>query len=469
MAEPIIIAYGRGLLKEFPGIPEGVVDVIPVDLVAAAICAVAAEGPQPEPHVVQVASGGINSLRYGQLVDIAHEWFGQHPLYDDRDQPISPQRWSYPGRGRVQAHLQRVVKGLSLAEATIHRLPVRGKPALLGAELESRRDEVERALGYVTLYGAYVECEAIYGVDRLMELHDRLSEADRRDFALDPRIVDWPTYVRDVHLPTVIAQGRVKTAPSGRSGPDRHERLRGQVLDPRRALAAFDLENTLIASNVVASWGWLATRRLPREDRLRLVVRTLAEAPTLLALDRRDRSDFLRYFYRRYEGAPVDQLLEDSQEMFSDLVLAHSFPAAMRRVRAHRAAGHRTLLITGALDIVVEPLRPLFDDIVCARLGVRDGLLTGELTDVPPTGETRAAALARYAEANGLDLSEAVAYADSTSDLPMLEAVGFPVAVNPEPKLASLARRRGWLVELWDTAPGGPRKLLPIGPERTRP
>ena len=59
--------------------------------------------------------------------------------------------------------------------------------------------------------------------------------------------------------------------------------------------------------------------------------------------------------------------------MFSDLILTKSFPAAIRRVREHRALGHRTVLITGALDFVVEPLRPLFDDIVCAELGVDDG------------------------------------------------------------------------------------------------
>ena len=61
-------------------------------------------------------------------------------------------------------------------------------------------------------------------------------------------------------------------------------------------------------------------------------------------------------------------------------------------------------------------------------------------------------------------LEEAVAYADSASDLPMLEAVGYPVAVNPETKLAAIARKRGWHVEQWAKAPGGPRPLLPIGP-----
>ena len=68
-----------------------------------------------------------------------------------------------------------------------------------------------------------------------------------------------------------------------------------------------------------------------------------------------------------------------------------------------------------------------------------------------------------FAETNGLDLREAVAYADSTSDLPMLEAVGFPVAVNPETRLATLARKRGWLVEHWSKSAGAPRVLVPIG------
>ncbi|MDQ6798230.1 MAG: HAD-IB family hydrolase, partial [Actinomycetota bacterium] len=54
--------------------------------------------------------------------------------------------------------------------------------------------------------------------------------------------------------------------------------------------------------------------------------------------------------------------------------------------------------------------------------------------------------------------------ADSTSDLPMLEAVGHPVAVNAEPKLAAIARKRGWHVEQWTKAAGVPRPLLPLSP-----
>jgi HAD superfamily hydrolase (TIGR01490 family) len=266
-----------------------------------------------------------------------------------------------------------------------------------------------------------------------------------------------------VHLPSVVLHARVRTTPGGRNVESRDTRLRRQVLAPERHLAACDLENTLIASNVVASYSWLATRRLPNEDRWRFVARTLAEAPSLLALDRRDRSDFLRHFYRRFDRAPIDQLTADAEEMFSQLLLAKSFPAGIRRVREHRAAGHRTLLITGALDVAIGPLRPLFDDVVCASLDRRpDGTFRGELLDVPPTGESRAQVMMDYAAEHGFDLAESVAYADSASDLPMLEAVGFPVAVNPETRLAALSRKRGWLVENWPKASGAPPVRLPL-------
>jgi HAD superfamily hydrolase (TIGR01490 family) len=464
MAEPVIISFARGLLKEFPGVPEGTVDVIPVDLVVAAIIAVAAVGPDVAAPITQVASGSANPLKYRVMVDNTTAWFREHPLYDSEGQPIVVPDWSFPGRGRVQGQLNRAKTVLTRTEKVLQALPLRGQQAEWSARLEEKRIEVERALEYVELYGLYAECEAIYGVDHLLALADSLPPEDRATFNFDPRVIDWPRYIAETHLPSVIEHARVKTTP-GKSRTDRAERLRRNVLSPDRHLAAFDLENTLIASNVVESYSWLATRRLDRAERVRYAVRTTAELPSLLALDRKDRGDFLRFFYRRYEDAPAAQLDVDAVELLSQLIVTKSFPAAIRRVRHHRALGHKTILITGALDFVVKPLAPLFDEIIAAKMGVKaDGTYTGELTDVPPTGETRAQILADYCDAEGLRLEDSVAYADSTSDLPMLEAVGFPVAVNPETRLAAIARKRGWLVEQWSKAPGGPRPILPIGP-----
>jgi HAD superfamily hydrolase (TIGR01490 family) len=465
MAEPIIISYARGLLREFPGVPEGIIDVIPVDLVVAAILGVAAHGPAPDgPSVYHVASGVRNPFPYGHLVELCEDWFSRNPLYDERGQPISVPEWSFPGRGRVQRQLRRADQAMTVAERLLTALPVRGKQAELAARIEDRHALAKRALGYVELYGAYTETDARYRVDRLLELWDTFDDEDHRTFCFDPGVIDWDHYVHDVHLPSVVEHARVRTT-AGRSVVEkRPERARRAILSADRHLAVFDLEHTLMASNVVDTYAWLASRHLPVARRAKFVADLLRQAPSLLALDRRDRGDFLRSFYRRFEGAPAAQLRHDSWELFHTQLLTRSFPEGFARVRAHRALGHRTLLITGALDFIIAPVRPLFDDIVCAQMEESDGLLTGHLTNLPPIGEARALVLSDYAAAHDLSLEESVAYADSASDLAMLEAVGFPVAVNPEARLAAIARRRGWHVEHWAKAKGGSHRPLPLGP-----
>ncbi len=471
MAEPIIVSYARGLLKEFPGVPEGVIDVIPVDLVVAAILAVAAHGPDPAGTTVyQVASGVANPFRYGHLVELTQDYFTRNPLYDDRGQPISVPQWSFPGRGRVQRQLQRATSAMDAVEKVLTALPLRGKQATFSASLEDRHAVAKRALGYVELYGAYSETEARYRVDRLLELWSSLTDDDRATFCFDPGVIDWDHYVHEVHLPSVIEHARVRTSPGRSVVASRPERARRAILSPDRHLAVFDLEHTLMASNVVDTYAWLASRHLSPARRARFVAELLRDAPALLALDRRDRGDFLRSFYLRYENAPVAQLEADAWELFHRQLLPRSFPAGLARVRRHRQLGHRTLLITGALDLVVAPLLPLFDDIESAHLERKGDRFTGRMEQLPPIGEARALVLADYADAHGLDLAESVAYADSASDLAMLEAVGFPVAVNPESRLAGIARRRGWHVEHWAKAGGGAHHLLPIGPlDRSQP
>ena len=218
----------------------------------------------------------------------------------------------------------------------------------------------------------------------------------------------------------------------------------------------FDLEHTLIASNVVDSYAWLASRHMEPERRVGFVADMLAAAPRWLNLDRRDRGDFLRYFYRRYEGASVAEVEQDAWDLFHEFLLPRTFPAGIARVRHHRRLGHRTLLITGALDVVVAPAAPALrrrgvraDDRARRRLhrSSRRALPDRRGPGASCSTATRATTASRS--------SESVAYADSSSDLAMLEAVGYPVAVNPDARLAAIARRRGWLVEQWTPGLGG--------------
>ena len=99
VAEPLIMAFGRGLLDDFPATIDSLMDIVPVDLVVGAVLAVAGR-PQgwDEVEVFQVASGARNPLRMGELHDIVREYFVAHPLLDRRGQEIALPTWSFPRR-----------------------------------------------------------------------------------------------------------------------------------------------------------------------------------------------------------------------------------------------------------------------------------------------------------------------------------------------------------------------------------
>ena len=472
MAEPVIISYARGLLKEFPGVPEGTIDVIPVDLVVAAIIDAAAG---PDPRRARHHPGGVGlgqpaavppPRRHG--ADVLHRApdLRRRGPADHRARVVLPRPRPRAAPARA-GQVGRSTKG----EKVLQALPLRGKQAAWAATLEEKKEEVERALAYVELYGAYAECEAIYGVDRLLARWDRLDPEDQATFCFDPRVVDWSHYAPNVHLPSVVDHARVRTTPGGRVGEKREDRLRRQVLAPERHLAAFDLENTLIASNVVASYSWLATRRLPREDRLRFVLQTLREAP---APARRRPQATAATSCATSTAATKAPTSPSSRPTPSRCSATSSSPSPSRPPSAGCAS-----TAASATAPCSSPARSTSPSSRCARCSTTssarrsprrpDGTYRGELTDVPPTGEARAQALLDYAAEHGFDLAESVAYADSTSDLPMLEAVGFPVAVNPETRLAALARKRGWLVEHFDKASGASPRSCRSAPSGAAP
>jgi len=226
-------------------------------------------------------------------------------------------------------------------------------------------------------------------------------------------------------------------------------------------VAAFDMDGTLLPSTVVEALLWVRLADAPRGRWPRELVRLAADLPRLLAAERHSRASVVRAVTERYAGADVEALTALVDERVASEVLSRLSPVAVRAVREHRAAGHRTVLITGALDLFTRPLAPLFDEVLATRLDVAaDGRATGRLAEPPVVGEARAAWLARRAAEDGWDLPSSAAYADGLSDLPMLRAVGRPVAVNPDVALARLARREQWPVVHWTSTPGRPRFAL---------
>ena len=270
MAEPIIISYARGLLREFPGVPEGVIDVIPVDMVVAAILAVAAAGPDPAgPTRLPRGLGGARTrCATGGWSSWSSDWFSQHPLYDDRGQPISVPEWSFPGRGRVQRQLQRATRAMDAVERLLTALPVRGGRPTLSARLEDRNDpgqagpRLRRALRRLHRDRGPLPGRPAAGPrgDPGRRGPRRLLLRPRRS-STGPTTSTTSTCRRSSSTPGSAPPRPARWWPAAPSGPGE------AILSPDRHLAVFDLENTLIASNVVDTYAWLASRHLPAGKR----------------------------------------------------------------------------------------------------------------------------------------------------------------------------------------------------------
>jgi HAD superfamily hydrolase (TIGR01490 family) len=317
---------------------------------------------------------------------------------------------------------------------------------------KARVDFVKR---YSDLYGAYTEAEVIYTDDRMLELYRSLSVKDRAAFPFDSAVIDWKHYLQEVHTPAVTQSLR-ELSTRARDQPRVQIREREQPV-----LAVFDMEGTIISSNVVESYVWAKMADLPPDEWPSELISVFGRIPSYLQIDRRDRGDFLRTFFRRYEGANVAGIERLIDRHVGEFMLQKASAAAIRRIREHRAAGHRTFLITAAAEVFVRPLAPLFDRVIGCELEERDGRYTGFMSSPPLVGEARAAWLRRYAAQEGVDLKHSYAYADSYSDLPLLRAVGNPVAVSPDSSLYRYARRRRWPIEEWEMSKGMPRVRFP--------
>ncbi len=474
MAEPLILAFGRGILRDFSGLPDSVLDIIPADFVVNTVLAVAASPPADStPRVYHAASGSRNPLRFRQMEEsggaVLRQASSARPLRPgDRHAALDVSN----SRGAVHASAHRAAlrrSGAMGGRAAAARAP---SVADLSDDLNAERERLDRGLNLIQLYGVYTEVDCIFDTRNLMSVWEKMPAEERAVFPFDAALYDWEHYFQDVHFPTVVRMSRVETVerkgkqPTGSTAAKSESSTVRAAIERRTGrgdvLAVFDVDGTLVETNIVEYFLWMRLRAQPLEDWPSFMAQMLREAPRWLYLERRSRADFQRSFYREYDGLDYEVMKGLGREALDAVTLRRIYPEGMRRIREHKRAGHRVLLLTGALDVVVEPLAELLDvEVDCAHLLVKEGRLTGDLQAPPPAGEARGTLLEEYAASHGITLAESFAYADSLSDLGMLELVGTPVAVNPDARLSQVAGQRGWRIERWRMAPGNWRLPMP--------
>jgi len=215
-----------------------------------------------------------------------------------------------------------------------------------------------------------------------------------------------------------------------------------------RAAAFFDLDKTLMAGSSgmqfariaakqgivgrgqLASWGW---------EHFRYRLRGTTDART---------AEVLKVARELITGVPARAIDRMGPEVMA-AILPRIFPQMLEEVYAHQDAGRPTFIVSAAGNGVVEQLAHVLgmDGGIGTRYEVDgEGNFTGRLDGPFVYGEGKVTAMEEFAARHQIELNDSYAYSDSLSDLPMLRAVGNPVAVNPDPALAQIARTEGWQV-----------------------
>src|SRR3712207_4093389 len=199
MADPIIMAFAKGIIRESPGDPNSLVDIVPVDHVVNATLAAAARRPE-DPEVFQVASGDRNPLRYRELYEHVREYFLENPLRDSGGRPLQPAEWSFPGRRAVERRLKAEVVGLDVAGKVVSRMPEGHITVDLRGRIARAEKRARMSLYYSRIYGPYSSGTATFSTARTAQLFDSLPQEDRELFPFDITALDWRGWLQGTHL-----------------------------------------------------------------------------------------------------------------------------------------------------------------------------------------------------------------------------------------------------------------------------
>ncbi|GAB2540894.1 HAD-IB family hydrolase [Brachybacterium huguangmaarense] len=469
VADPLIMAYGRGMLPEFPGLADSILDIIPVDFVVNVIVALATQEVERrgDDAYFQVVSGQTNPLPFHEMVTAVRGYFVENPLEGEDGEPIIVPEWDFPAVEMVDVRFRLKEIATRAGQLAVSRLPATRRTREWTTQLHRNASGLETLRKYTELYRQYTKTEMVFDDANTRALRTELPEGflaggtsadgvagavegvDRASLDFDIAGLDWLAYFRELHLPAVTeltkAYSRRKATLDKRAN-----RAAPPMTEGSDILAVFDLDGTVISANVVQQYVSVMRASRPKAAWPAEIGNLLGALPGYLRAEHRDRSEFIRAVNRRYKGFREAEVRELMSGDLGRRIRASIRPEALEVIERHRAAGHRTVLVTGALDVLVQPLAELFDEVVATHMDVdADGVMTGFLATPPLVDEARANWLRKYAGRVGASLQKSYGYGDSLPDAAWLELVGTPAAVSPDLGLYSIAKKKRWAILEW--------------------
>ena len=210
----------------------------------------------------------------------------------------------------------------------------------------------------------------------------------------------------------------------------------------------FDVDKTIISENS----GSLYLRALYDRGEIDWLTLVRSLGPYLqYKLNLLDIERWSEKTMQRLKGRSERTLSREANQWFRDYVRPKIYPEAEELAHKHAEQGHIVALVSGASKFVLRPLATHLNvkHILHTHLEVKDGRFTGRVVQPICFGEGKIYWVQQLIEPLGIDLARSYFYTDSITDLPLLEVVGHPQVVNPDPLLYREARRRHWPVRLF--------------------
>lgn len=209
-------------------------------------------------------------------------------------------------------------------------------------------------------------------------------------------------------------------------------------------VALFDLDNTLLDGDSDYEWGRFLVNHgvVAREWYERENRRFFEDYES----GRLDIHAYARFAYRPLAETPLPGLKALRADFVEECILPIILPAARVLLDRHREWHHVLAIVTSTNRFVTEPIAEMLgvDHLLASEPECNDQGYTGELSGTPCFREGKIHHVRQWMEGQGLDLDDSWFYSDSHNDLPLLETVTHPVAVDADATLATLARERGW-------------------------
>ncbi|GLT77692.1 hypothetical protein SLA2020_492550 [Shorea laevis] len=200
MMDPIVLCYGKGQLTGFLVDPDGVLDVVPADMVVnATLAAIARHGmtQKPEINIYQIASSVVNPLVFQDLARLLYEHYNSSPVLDSKGRPIQvPSMKLFSTMEELSTHLWRDAIDRSGLTA------VASSDGKLSQKLELIcRKSVDQAKYLANLYEPYTFYGGRFDNSNAQGLMEIMSEEEKRCFGFDVGSIDWKDYIKNVHIP----------------------------------------------------------------------------------------------------------------------------------------------------------------------------------------------------------------------------------------------------------------------------